>query len=248
MIEDNCTIQYFEDYIQQRLDTDYKEKDWLYQKYILEQKSMRDISRIANASKACIHYWLKKYKIPRRKTWIAWNKGKKLSKEQIRKMSKAAKGRKLTEEQKKKIRKARLKNNPGGFKKGHKRNLGRKHPPEERTMRSKLNSLENNPNWKGGTSFEPYCHLFNFDVKEKFRNKYYRVCIICGISILQNGRRLSIHHIDENKMQGCKDHKWSLIPLCIFCHSKLQKRQNNFLLELLLFNNRQKQTHFGGII
>jgi len=30
---------------------------------------------------------------------------------------------------------------------------------------------ENHPNWKGGVSFDPYCHKFNNQLKERIRNR-----------------------------------------------------------------------------
>jgi len=92
---------------------------------------------------------------------------------------------------------------------------GRKRPEHAKKMQG-----ENNPSWKGGTSFEPYCSKFNFDLKEKIRNGNKRKCILCGKSEILNGRKLSIHHIDGDKMQGCDGKKWKLMPLCQSCHSK----------------------------
>ena len=77
-----------------------------------------------------------------------------------------------------------------------------------------------NPSWKGGISFEPYCPKFNDALKEEIREKYGRVCALCGKTEEANGRKLSVHHIDRNKMQGCDDHDWLIIPLCNSCHGK----------------------------
>lgn len=79
---------------------------------------------------------------------------------------------------------------------------------------------ENNPSWKGGVSFEPYCKKFNKIKREEIREKFERVCFLCGKNKEENfGRNLSVHHIDYNKMQGCK-HSWHLISLCLSCHVK----------------------------
>ncbi len=88
------------------------------------------------------------------------------------------------------------------------------------------NSGENNPNWNGGTSFGKYCPKFNNEKKEEIRNKYKRCCILCNKPESQNltksGKhwKLHVHHIDYNKLQGCEDHEWRLVPLCLSCHMK----------------------------
>ena len=86
---------------------------------------------------------------------------------------------------------------------------------------------EKNCNWKGGKSFEPYCPKFNNKKKEEIRNQYDRRCYICGKhesdNITKNNkiRKLCVHHIDEDKEQGCNGKQWKLIPLCLSCHLKL---------------------------
>ena len=93
---------------------------------------------------------------------------------------------------------------------------------------------ENNPNWNDGASFKPYCRKFNERLKEIYRNRYSRTCVLCGKSeLLNGGRRLSVHHIDGNKMQGCNVPDWHLVPLCASCNGK--KPENDpFLVTLLL--------------
>jgi len=44
----------------------YRNKDWLYQKYIVEQKSMKTIADEIGTFPNNIHEWLKKFGIPRR--------------------------------------------------------------------------------------------------------------------------------------------------------------------------------------
>jgi len=89
----------------------------------------------------------------------------------------------------------------------------------------------NNPNWQGGISFEPYCPKFNDDKKEEIRNEYDRKCYICGKeekdNITKSGKfqRLSVHHIDADKEQGCNGKPWKLISLCIHCHSKVHNHK-----------------------
>ena len=78
---------------------------------------------------------------------------------------------------------------------------------ETRAKMSVARTGENHWNWKNGASFEPYCYLFNDSKKESIRNRDERTCQLCGKSEILNGRRLSVHHIDGDKMQGCQDKK-----------------------------------------
>ena len=84
---------------------------------------------------------------------------------------------------------------------------------------------KNNPNYNGGKSFEPYCEKFNERKKEEVREQYNRKCYICGKdekeNITKTGKqyKLSVHHIDNDKEQGCNGKKWKLAPLCLHCHN-----------------------------
>lgn len=112
-----------------------------------------------------------------------------------------------------------------------------KHLPEEHKQKMIKNQPyrcgEDASNWQGGKSFEPYCHKFNRRKKEEIRNQYNRKCYICrndekdNITKKGKTRKLSIHHIDGDKEQGCNGKQWKLIPLCIHCHcSKKEKEMN----------------------
>ena len=81
-------------------------------------------------------------------------------------------------------------------------------------------SGENNPNWRGGISFEPYCSKFNNKFKELIRDKFNRTCLICGTTENDNGRKLSVHHVNYDKNCLCDDIKCDFVPLCNSCHSK----------------------------
>ena len=112
------------------------------------------------------------------------------------------------------------------------------------TMKTYYEDPENHPRWKGGISFLPYCPKFNESRKEKVRNQYSRTCIISGISALQNGTRLDVDHMDENKMQGCNGIPFRLIPLSHSIHSRMTKPQNHLLLQLLLYGNNGAQMNY----
>lgn len=82
----------------------------------------------------------------------------------------------------------------------------------------KGNSGKKNHNWLGGLSFEPYCQKFNNELRERVRLFFDNKCFLCGEP--QNGRKLSVHHVNYDKMVCCNDVKPLFIPLCMSCHFK----------------------------
>lgn len=93
--------------------------------------------------------------------------------------------------------------------------------------------------WKGGIQFKPYPNYFNEDLKESIRERDDRICQLCNKTedeeLLENGQRLSIHHIDYNK-DNCNSE--NLISLCAKCHSKTQVQREyweNLFKEKVLF-------------
>lgn len=58
---------------------------------------------------------------------------------------------------------------------------------------------EKTSNWKGGTSFEPYCAKFNDEFKEYIRDKFGRICFLCGKTEEDNDRKLDVHHVNGTK-------------------------------------------------
>lgn len=79
--------------------------------------------------------------------------------------------------------------------------------------------------WKGGVSYEPYCNKFKESLKEEIRAKFGRKCFLCDLPESENGERLSVHHVDYNKSQGCSGLKWGLIALCHDCHTRTSRRR-----------------------
>ena len=79
---------------------------------------------------------------------------------------------------------------------------------------------ENNPNWKGGISFEPYCPKFNRDLKKRIREFFQNKCLLCGITAEDNTRQLSCHHVNYNKNACCDGKPIHFAALCSTCHSK----------------------------
>jgi hypothetical protein len=97
-----------------------------------------------------------------------------------------------------------------------------KHPSDKtRALMSVANKGEKNCNWKGGISFEPYCVKFNNAFKEYIRAKFGYTCFLCPTTQAENGRKLSVHHVNYNKNCACDgDKTCQFVPLCVRCHSK----------------------------
>ena len=107
---------------------------------------------------------------------------------------------------------------------------GKKRPDlSEYNKLVKMNqTLDNNPNWRGGLSFGLYGVEFDDELKEKIRQRDNRECKICKIQEKDIDRKLSVHHIDYNKINN---QECNLISLCTRCH-------------LLTNFNREKWTLF----
>ena len=87
---------------------------------------------------------------------------------------------------------------------------------------------EKHPRWLGGISFEPYCPKFSMRKKEQIRNQYGRKCVLCGVHESDLNRKLDVHHVDYNKLQGCENHQWKLVPLCQQCHAKTNYNRESY--------------------
>lgn len=107
---------------------------------------------------------------------------------------------------------------------------GKKASDETRLKMSESHSGENHYNWQGGKSFEPYCPKFNEAFKEEIRDKFDRICFICGKTEYENcGRKLSVHHVEYNKNCGCDDSlSCDFVPLCMSCHAKTSNSRRNY--------------------
>lgn len=79
----------------------------------------------------------------------------------------------------------------------------------------------NSPTWKGGISFEPYCTKFNNEFKERVRSFWGYKCGICGKHQKDNNNgKLSVHHVNYEKMVCCDNTPPLFIALCRSCHAK----------------------------
>ena len=104
-------------------------------------------------------------------------------------------------------------------------NTGKHFSEEHRKKLSKNHwdtSSENNPAWKGGISFEPYCPKFTREFRERVRKFFKYTCQCCGHVWQPGERKLAVHHVNYDKMVCCNDVKPLFVPVCIQkgCHAK----------------------------
>lgn len=86
--------------------------------------------------------------------------------------------------------------------------------------RDKYQKGKNSPVWKGGISFEPYCTKFNDEFKDRVRSFWDNKCGLCGKTQKDNEIKLSVHHVNYDKMVCCNNTPPLFIPLCKVCHGK----------------------------
>ena len=146
-------------------------------------------------------------------------KGVKLTDKTKQKIRNANIGKTLSEETKKKI---------SGANKGRKAwNKGKK--LGKRTNHSLQMMGENNPNWKGGISFELYSQDWTDDLKDSIRKRDNYTCQICGLhqdELVKFYKILDIHHIDYNKNNL---NPGNLISLCRSCHMKTNYKREYWI-------------------
>lgn len=82
---------------------------------------------------------------------------------------------------------------------------------------------EDNVNWNGGTSNEPYPFEFNEEFKERIRKRYNHTCMICKLTQEHVGHTLRVHHVDYDKDNLDPD---NFVPLCMSGHSVTTGKKN----------------------
>ena len=86
---------------------------------------------------------------------------------------------------------------------------------------------ENNCNWKGGISNDPYSKEWTERFKKSIRDRDNNKCMRCGRAREEFKRALDVHHIDGNPKNTTKE---NCITLCIQCHG-LTKGKEEFFAE-----------------
>ncbi len=91
--------------------------------------------------------------------------------------------------------------------------------------------------WRGGVSFEPYCPKFNVEFRSRVRAFFNYRCVVCGLTEEENGKHLSVHHINYNKKACCDNSPKLFAALCHSCHSKTNHNRdewNRYLNDLII--------------
>jgi hypothetical protein len=78
---------------------------------------------------------------------------------------------------------------------------------------------KDSPNWRGGTSYEPYSIDWTKTLKRSIRERDKYICQKCYKQ--QTERTFAVHHIDRNK-KNCNPK--NLVTLCHSCHAKSHKK------------------------
>ena len=167
-------------------------------------------------------------------------KGRVISEETRAKISKSNKGRVLSEETRKKISLSKMGNvisiearrkiseSQKGRISPKKGVCGFKHTQETCKKMSESRKGEKSHFWKGGVSFLPYCPKFNPEFKENVRLFFNYTCQMpeCGHVWQPGERRLSVHHVNYDKMSCCNDVKPLFVPVCSgTCHTKTNRNR-----------------------
>ena len=184
------------------------------------------------------------------------------SKETRAKISASQTGKTLTEEHKAKIGLASMDlwKDPEYRDKLSGENSAQKRP-EIRAEVSMRTKGEKNPNFNNWASREPYCHLWNEPLREKYRNYWNRVCVLTDLMRSTLGsesdlddfegheifssRRLAVHHTKGNKMAGCDGTEMALIPIQNKFNTKkfdeLRLEENPFYITLFLLKDIERK-------
>ena len=211
-------------------------KEELVHHYIENNKTCREIGDIYAVSSSMVENWLTSFDIEKRhgsEALIGRQHGykKTVTKAQLAALLNAAKAPK-SDEHKKKLSISKLgEKNPNWHPKtkitcsycGKEFEVRPSHKDAKfcsKRCYGRSMSGENHPLWNGGASFGKYCFKFNEHFKESIREKFGRVCFLCGKTEKENGKKLSVHHVSYDKNCMCDGIECKFVPLCSSCHTK----------------------------
>jgi transposase len=235
----------------------YRDRDWLWHKYMVLGHTTYKIGKICGVDESTIRYWMEKYDMPRRAS-SEYRIGRSRPKSVGIKVSKAMTNRILSEEHKANLREAWT---PEKRDEASKSRIGSKSSKETRAKISEANIGEKHPNFNNWASREPYCHLWNEPLREKYRNYWGRVCVLSDIlrSTLGSGsglddfegyeifssRRLAVHHTRGDKMEGCNSKEMALVPIQNRFNSKkfngVKLEDNPFYITLFMLKDIERK-------
>lgn len=97
--------------------------------------------------------------------------------------------------------------------------FGKHHTEKSKKLISESHKGEKCSAWRGGISFEPYCSKFDRKFKERVRAFFGRICVECQKTEKENMKRLTVHHVNYDKMMCCNDVKPLFVAVCSSCNS-----------------------------
>lgn len=137
------------------------------------------------------------------------------SEERKEKIRKGNKGKIISENQKQKTSKRMKENNP----------------MKRFDVRIKITG-KNNSQYIDGRSKFPYCFKWTKELRESVRIRDGYICQLCNKTQVEEGKRLSVHHIHYDKENCYPD----LITLCRSCNCKVNKKNERKNYEFLFMN------------
>lgn len=156
--------------------------------------------------------------------------GKKFSGKHKARISEALTGKRYSEDRKQKMSLALMGRE---ISKKWRDNIGRgirkylsDHPEAGDRISGRVSGNQN-PNWKGGISFEEYGQDWTDDLKDSVKKRDQYTCLMCGVHQDELNYKLHCHHIDYDK-ENC-DPK-NLISLCRSCHIKTNYHREEWLV------------------
>lgn len=195
----------------------HQDRDWLYQKYIVEELDCVQIGKMVSRDPGTIHYWLQKFDIPTRPRGHNWktnlNNGR-------------PKGWHHTDETKRKVGIASRERSAVPYLRDGKHWLKTVNP-------------EDNPNWKGGITPDRQ-EFYNSKEWKTIANKIWRrdnaTCQRCRLKYkYKKTDKFHIHHIVSFMVKELRMELTNLILLCPDCHHWVHSNENTekeFIKEL----------------
>jgi hypothetical protein len=110
--------------------------------------------------------------------------------------------------------------------------------PDVRFRMSEAQRGEKSIHWRGGITHGPYCEKWTEDLRVRTRAFQGNICLLCGITMEEEGRQLTCHHVNFDKMMCCNDGYPMIAVLCVSCHGKVGfgRDETRDVFESLIFD------------
>lgn len=103
-------------------------------------------------------------------------------------------------------------------------------------IRANTPRAEESPHWKGGVSFAPYCPKFTREFKDRVRAFFGNRCVVCGKTPEENGKALTVHHVNYDKAVCCNTATPLFAAVCVSHNTIANNRREyweRFFTELI---------------